>query len=149
VKIERKIKKVLVYLVRVVSSSALVAASANDGPVGPVDYQTCLNLIAQGDHMLAEERRLAEESGVEPSLLASIPSHFKLLLSKAYGELHLLDDLALVLSYMNGKSPYDYPDDAKIDRTLLLLPSMDLINYDRDAASSENARIWAHANHIF
>jgi hypothetical protein len=135
-------------LIRLVSSSALVAASATDGPVGPVDYQTCLNLIAQGDHLLAEERRVAEEAGERPSLLASIPSHFKLLLSKAYGELHLLDDLALVLSYMNGKSPYDYPDEAKVDQALLLLPSMDLINYDRDAASSENARIWAQANHF-
>jgi hypothetical protein len=144
-----KVKTVCMFvLIRLVSSSALVAASATDGPNGPVDYQTCLNLIAQGDHLFAEERRVAEEAGELPSLLASIPSHFKLLLSKAYGELHLLDDLALVLSYMNGKSPYDYPDEAKVDQALLLLPSMDLINYDRDAASSENARIWAQANHF-
>jgi hypothetical protein len=138
----------LISFLRLVSSSALVAAAAHDGPVGPVNYQECLNLIAQGDHLFAEERRLAEEAGSRPSLLASIPSHFKLLLSRAFGELHLLDDLALILSYLNGKSPYDYPDESKVDQALLLLPSMELINHDRDVASSENARIWALANHI-
>jgi hypothetical protein len=135
-------------IVRLVSSSALIAASAFDGPVGPVDYQTCQNLLAQGDHILAEERRFAEEEGERPSILASIPSHFKMLLSRAYGEIHLLDDLALVLSYLNGKSPYDYPDETKVDQALLLLPGMDLLNYDRDSASSENARIWAQSNGI-
>lgn len=119
-----------------------------DGPVGPVSYQACQNLLAQGDHILAEERRLAEEANVRPSILAEVPSYFKMLLSRAYGEIHLLDDLALVLSYLNGKSPYDYPDESKVDQALLLLPGMDLLNYDRDAASSENARIWAHANGV-
>jgi hypothetical protein len=135
-------------LIRFVSSTALIAASALDGPVGPVNYQECQNLLAQGDHILAEERRLAEEANVRPSILAEVPSHFKMLLSRAYGEIHLLDDLALVLSYLNGKSPYDYPDETKVDRVLLLLPGMDLLNYDRDFASSENARIWAQANGV-
>jgi hypothetical protein len=119
-----------------------------DGPVGPVSYQECQNLLACSDHILAEERRLADEENVRPSILAEVPSHFKMLLSRAYGEIHLLDDLALVLSYLNGKSPHDYPDEAKVDQALLLLPGMELLNFDRDFASSENARIWAQANGI-
>jgi hypothetical protein len=130
------------------ASSALLASVHFEVPVGPINSQACQALTSQGDHILAEQKRIAEEAGEVPPILARIPAHFKRSLALAYSHVHLLDDQALVLSYLNGTSPLDYPDDQKIDQTMLLLPGFDLINYERDRASSELAHMWARANGI-
>jgi hypothetical protein len=131
-----------------VSSSAIVASVHFEIPVGPIGAIACQALTSQGDHIFSEQKRLAEEKDEVPPLLASIPAHFKRALALAYAHIHLLDDQALVLSYMNGTSPFQYPDDSKIDQVMLLLPSFDLINYERDQASSELAQMWARARGI-
>jgi hypothetical protein len=104
---------------RLVSSSAFIAKSASFHPPGPVDSITCTNLTHFGDHLLAEERKIALESGYQPSLLARVPAQFKKTLSLAYAHLHLVDDQALTLSALNGTSPFDYLDESKIDRAML------------------------------
>ncbi len=117
-------------------------------PLGPINSQACQALTSQGDHIFAEQKRVAEEADEVPPILARIPAHFKRSLALAYAHIHLVDDQALALSYLNGTSPFSYPDDQKIDQVMLLLPGFDLINYERDRASSELARMWAHANGI-
>jgi hypothetical protein len=137
-----------ILFVRLVASSAIVAAAHFDIPNGPLNTYACQALTSHGDHIFAEQKRVAEEADEVPPLLARIPSHFKRALALAYANIHLVDDQALVLSYMNCTSPFYYTDDAKIYQAMLLLPSFELINYERDRASSEIAQNWARSHQL-
>jgi hypothetical protein len=53
----------------------------------------------------------------------------------AYSELYLLDEFALTMSFINKTSPFCYPDPAKLDKALLLLPHPELVEKDLDHAS--------------
>jgi hypothetical protein len=70
-----------------------------------------------------------------PPFFSTVPAYFKEALRLAYAELYLLNDNAIVLSYLNGMTPFDYPDPAKFNKALLMLPSPDLIMRDLDLAS--------------
>jgi hypothetical protein len=131
-----------------VASSAIVAAAHFDIPLGPINTYACQALTSYGDHLFAEQKRIAEEADEVPPLLARVPAHFRRALALAYAHIHLVDDQALVLSYLNCTSPFYYPDETKIDQALLLLPSVELINYERDRASSEIAQNWARTHQL-
>jgi hypothetical protein len=97
-------------------------------------------LTLLGDHRLERARSTLVHAGEdEVPLLCRVPSDFKAALAKAYAELHLLDDQALLMSYFNDTSPFVYPDPAKLNRALLLLPGKDLLDHERDFASRINA----------
>jgi hypothetical protein len=126
---------------RLVSSSALVAYCSLGQPTGPVDPLTCQQLTLLGDHSLERSRTTLLHAGCDDlPLLCRVPSEFKNALAKAYAELNLLHDQALIVSYLNDTIPHLYEDEAKMSRALLLLPGRDLLDHERDFASRINAQ---------
>jgi hypothetical protein len=57
------------------------------------------------------------------------------MLGRAYSELFCLDNNCLSLAYLNGNSPMDYPDQAKLDRAALLLATPELVAQEIDRVS--------------
>jgi hypothetical protein len=112
-------------------------ATSSMGPFsGPIDSVTAGYLTFMGDHLLKTERDRAVAAKKKPSFIATIPAYFTRALRMAYGEIYLLDEYALTLSYINRASPFAYPDPAKAERALLLLPHPDLVERDLDHVSS-------------
>ncbi len=130
------VKQLYTLLLRLTSASA-VASVSNLGPsAGPIDSVTAGYLTFMGDHLFKQERKAAREKKKEPPFIASVPAFFTRALREAYAEIYLLDDYALTMSYINRDSPFNYPDPAKIEKALLLLPHPDLIEQDLDRVSS-------------
>ncbi len=118
------------------ASSPAAIAIPKLGPFdAPLDSVTVSILTNLGDHMLKQEHDLAIRKKKVPPFFSTVPAYFKEALRLAYAELYLLDDNAIVLSYLNGTTPFDYPDPAKFNKALLMLPSPDLIMRDLDLAS--------------
>jgi hypothetical protein len=57
------------------------------------------------------------------------------MLGKAYSELYLLDDNCLTMAYLNGESPFRYPDPRKMDQAALLLATPQLVELELDQVS--------------
>ncbi len=128
------------FIFSLVASSASVAYASLGDPTGPLDPLTCQQLTLLGDHSLETARNTLIRAGCdELPLILRIPPAFKTALGKAYAEINLLHDQAMVLSYFNDTIPHMYPDEAKFTKAQLLLPSPDLIDHDRDFASLNNA----------
>ena len=143
------------------SSSATIAVPRLGGRVGApdvlIDSATCDTLLYLGDHLVSDEAADDEDSEDSadsdasddteavpiPSLVSRVSARFKRLLRRAYAEINCLDDNSIVLSYLNGNSPYDYPDQAKWNRALLMFPSNELIELEYQRFSSINSAIRA------
>jgi hypothetical protein len=119
-----------------VSASASIAISNLGQPNGPIDSVTAGYLTFMGDHLFKQELDAAKLRKKQPPFLSTVPAYFTRALRTAYGEIYLLDEHALTLSYINGTSPFAYPDATKVDKALLLLPSPDLIERELDRTSS-------------
>ncbi len=130
-------KKNFVFInLRLVSASASIAMS-NLGPSnGPIDSITAGYLTFMGDHLYKQEFDAAKLRKKQPPFLSTVPAYFTKALRAAYGEIYLLDEHALTLSYVNGTSPFAYPDANKIEKALLLLPSPELVERELDRTSS-------------
>ena len=150
------------FVFSLASSSAAIAIPAlggfAGGPNSPIDSALCDTLLYLGDHIVQEEAppiglidpddedavedlALYEAVHREPSLVSRVSAHFKMLLRKAYAEINCLDDNAIVLSYLNGGSPYDYPDQSKWNKALLLFPSNELIELEYQRFSRINSSL--------
>jgi hypothetical protein len=66
--------------------------------------------------------------------------------ARAYAELYLLDNNALILAYLNGDLPSDYPDPAKRDRASIVMGTPQLVDLELDRVSGLAA---AQAGHFF
>jgi hypothetical protein len=89
-----------------------------------------------GDHLFKQEFDAAKAAKKPPPFPASVPAYFTQALRVAYGEIYLLDDHALTMSYFNRDSPFSYPDESKAARAQLLLPHPDLVQMELDRTSS-------------
>ena len=103
-----------------------------------IDSATCDTLLYLGDQLVKDDFALAAVSNRRPYLVSRVPASFKALLRKAFAEVNLLDDNALVLSSLNGDSPFDYPDNAKLYRAMLMVPTLQLIELEFERFTNIN-----------
>jgi hypothetical protein len=120
-----------------VSGASVVAIPSLGEPDGPVDSDLATLLTCIGDHLLAQELADATRLGTpdRASFLARVPGPVRNLLGKAYSELYLLDDNCLTMAYLNGESPFKYPDQRKRDHAALLLATPQLVELELDRVS--------------
>ncbi len=118
-----------------VSGASVVALPSLGQPDGSVDSDLATILCCIGDHLLAQELADATRSRAPASFLARVPAPVRNMLGKAYAELYLLDDNCLTMAYLNGESPFKYPDQKKRDRAALLLATPQLVDRELDQVS--------------
>jgi hypothetical protein len=110
-------------------------------PSSHLDSSDCQLLAQLGDQLLAQSGDEGMATGRNLTLHEQVPGFVRRALGVAYGEIFMVDDYALHMSYLNGTSPFDYPMQSRYHKALLLFPTPQLLRNELEGVLQTNLAI--------